>query len=773
MNAVGSFAANPLDARFERAAAAVAVDDGQPRRVIRNGYAVRERIDQLRVDEIVAAVPPGRAAGQIKHPTARAHDPVVRERVRQSEARRKQVPRARHEHVAVGAFERDAVGGQLREERGREILPAPIRRHHVARSRPLHEEVRSSAVRCLGIALKVVAESEIRRHLRRDLPGVFDEARPDLPRGVRRRVGKPVHVDRVRPAHEVRSAGRDGCCSAIRQASQRAGDGVQQHLGHAGAAAGRERYVGEGARVAVPASRRGRLEEVGQRTRELEAPLPAVIARELAERRAELIGTLKLDARQIVGDAELAESVDGKQRQPTHELTIRRAQPEPAGNGVVGSAQWQPLVVDRRIPEPRLADQRGRIDAGPAERAAVDLDRLIAAAELRTVDDAAIRGGHQRRIARGAEPAEHLVVVVEVLIDSHVALMIVILRDRVDGVVAGQHVGPGRVGKFLQQSQSVLIHAIGGDPVGAGRVERIANPRRGAGRHGPPCHWIDRTGGDQSRCRRIEDRPQREGASESVRARAALQPDQVRHICKVAVLHAWGRCRQDRRRRLSRDGAFVIDEEERFLVAAGQETHRATEREPELIAEELPFLQTLELVEEVDGIHRRVAIELEHVAAILIAARLEAGVQHGAGRAPELGAVAARLNPELLQRVDRGAVHITRAVDEVDEIRVVVDAVEEVVVGEAVLAVRGEAAVAAHSARILLRLDDAWVQLREEGVVAPVQRQLVDRLRLHDAAERRFLRLERRRVAGDVDRLGDVTRLQREVADIALLNAER
>ena len=235
-----------------------------------------------------------------------------------------------------------------------------------------------------------------------------------------------------------------------------------------------------------------------------------MIARELAERRAELIGALKLDARQIVGDAELAESVDGKQRQPTHELTIRRAQPEPAGNGVVGSAQWQTLVVDRRIPEPRLADQRGRIDAGPAERAAVNLDRLIAAAELRAVDDAAIRGGHQRRAARGAEPAEHLVVVVDVLIDSHVALMIVVLRDRIDGVVAGQHVGPRRAGEFLQQAQRVLIHAIGGNPVGAGRVERIANPRRRAGRHGSSGHRIDRASGDESRCRRIQDRPQRE-----------------------------------------------------------------------------------------------------------------------------------------------------------------------------------------------------------------------------------------------------------------------
>ena len=201
----------------------------------------------------------------------------------------------------------DAVGGGLREERGREILLAPIRRHHVARRR-LDEEVRRGSVRCLGIALKVVAESEIRRHLRGDLPGVFDEARPDLPGGVRCRIGNSVHVDRVRPADEVRPAGRDGG-----RAAQSGKPVSVLAIGFSSIWAMPvpppvvSRNVGEGAGVAVPSSRRGRLEEFRHRTRELEAPLPAVIARELAERRAELIRVLVLDARQVIGDAELAD----------------------------------------------------------------------------------------------------------------------------------------------------------------------------------------------------------------------------------------------------------------------------------------------------------------------------------------------------------------------------------------------------------------------------------------------------------------------------------
>src|SRR5687768_915450 len=109
---------------------------------------------------------------------------------------------------------------------------------------------------------------------------------------------------------------------------------------------------------------------------------------------------------------------------------IRRAQPEPRRDGVVGGIQRQPLVVDRRIPEPRLTDEGSRMYTGPAERAAVHLDGLIAAAELRTIDDAAVRSRHERRIPRGAEAAEHRVVGVDVLINPHVALMIIVLRDR-------------------------------------------------------------------------------------------------------------------------------------------------------------------------------------------------------------------------------------------------------------------------------------------------------------------------------------------------------
>ena len=156
---------------------------------------------------------------------------------------------------------------------------------------------------------------------------------------------------------------------------------------------------------------------------------------------------------------------------------------------------------------------------------------------------AAVRRRNQRGALGHAEAAEHGVGRVDVLIDSDVALMIAVFRDGIDRVVPGEHVVSRRGGKFLQQPECVLIHAAGRNLVVAGRIERIANPRRRAGRNGSAGHRVDRARCDQPRRRGIEDRPERERPAEPVCARTALEPNQVRHVGEVALLHARGRRR--------------------------------------------------------------------------------------------------------------------------------------------------------------------------------------------------------------------------------------
>ena len=96
------------------------------------------------------------------------------------------------------------------------------------------------------------------------------------------------------------------------------------------------------------------------------------------------------------------------------------------------------------------------MDVRPAQRAAVDVDRLIAPAELRSVDHAAIRRRNQRCRLGDAESAEHRVVRIEILVDSDVALVVVVFGDRIDRVIAGEDAIFRRGGKFLQQKTKLL-----------------------------------------------------------------------------------------------------------------------------------------------------------------------------------------------------------------------------------------------------------------------------------------------------------------------------
>ena len=112
---------------------------------------------------------------------------------------------------------------------------------------------------------------------------------------------------------------------------------------------------------------------------------------------------------------------------------------------------------------------------------------------------------------------------------------------------------------------------------------------------------------------------------------------------------------------------------------------------------------------------------------------------------PELRAVVAGLHLEFLNGIRRRKDHVVRAVEEVDVVGVVVDAVEQIVVLRGPLAVGREGAGGRVAARIRLRRLHACAKLRQEGEIAAVERKVIDLLRANHLARRSFLGLQQRR----------------------------
>ena len=211
--------------------------------------------------------------------------------------------------------------------------------------------------------------------------------------------------------------------------------------------------------------------------------------------------------------------------------------------------------------------------------------------------------------------------------------------------------------------------------------------------------------------------------------------------------------------------SLVIAEPERLLPR-----QRSARGESKLVRQVIALLDAGALGEEVVLVQRVIAVELPHAAAHLAGARFQRGVEHRAAGTPVLGAERAGQDFDLVHRVDRRLHDIGDAAEEVDVAGVVVDAVEEVVVLRRPDAVGGKHQ---RRARPGLRRHDPCRQTGKDGVIAPVDRQILDRVRLQRLADGAGTGLEQRRVGGDQHRLAERAGLEREVDQRLLLDADR
>ncbi len=142
---------------------------------------------------------------------------------------------------------------------------------------------------------------------------------------------------------------------------------------------------------------------------------------------------------------------------------------------------------------------------------------------------------------------------------------------------------------------------------------------------------------------------------------------------------------------------------------------------------------------------------------------LDRGVDHRAGGLAELCRISARLNAELLQRVDRWLDHLRAALLQVGRERVVVGAVQRVVVPRRRIAVRVEKRILSAAGDPGGRDVDARREQRQLRIPPAEQRKVLELPLVNGVPHVRRLRLEQRRTSGHPDLLGDLSDLELEI----------
>ena len=205
--------------------------------------------------------------------------------------------------------------------------------------------------------------------------------------------------------------------------------------------------------------------------------------------------------------------------------------------------------------------------------------------------------------------------------------------------------------------------------------------------------------------------------------------------------------------------ALEVGEEERLVLRDGTAEDAAI-----LIAPQRRLL-AVGRQEVRKRVQRRVAEELEDVAAQAVAAAPIGDVHRRAGRASVLGALIVGDEAELRHRVGRRLHHLVREPLVARAVGVVVDAVDQEVVERAAEAVDVERAFARRAVGALVErgLPDAGREQRERRVLAAVERELAHLVAGNHLPALARVGLEERRLRRHGDALGDLPDRQREV----------
>ena len=155
---------------------------------------------------------------------------------------------------------------------------------------------------------------------------------------------------------------------------------------------------------------------------------------------------------------------------------------------------------------------------------------------------------------------------------------------------------------------------------------------------------------------------------------------------------------------------------ERFVLPDGPADGKS-----KLVLTVLSFWNSSRILKEIRGIEGIIADEFPKIPMQCIRAGFNRRIQNSASRPSEFRTVVVRLYFELLYCVDRRRDGKCGAIQEVDEVGIVVDSVEEVIILSRTSPIGCKTATGAKPARVLLTLCYACCELREKGKVAAVR----------------------------------------------------
>src|SRR5208337_980863 len=214
--------------------------------------------------------------------------------------------------------------------------------------------------------------------------------------------------------------------------------------------------------------------------------------------------------------------------------------------------------------------------------------------------------------------------------------------------------------------------------------------------------------------------------------------------------------------------AFVIREEESFAAP-----NRAADGETELVLAIFAFGNASRIFKEVRCVQLVIADELPDSSVKLVGSSLDGSIQDSAARTSHLRTIVVGLDLEFLNSIHRRTDDISCPIQKIDEIGVVVHAVEQIVILRRTHTIRGKTSARAQAARVLLALGNSDRELREKREVAPVQRQGVDSFRLDHLSHGSLFCLKRWRCCIDNYRLDGLANRQGKVDNHLLLHIHR
>src|SRR6185437_327260 len=395
----------------------------------------------------------------------------------------------------------------------------------------------------------------------------------------------------------------------------------------------------------------------------------------------------------------LAQSANTDVRQPAVARKLRNTlNTELRGNvGSIASVGLHARSVFAVKADAGLIDQGGSKRVCITESRALRIHLLISVSKSAAIGVTSKRAGNEAWTAGPAIPAKERVLRRDVFVDADIELVHIRKRVAVDvEIIVKARLGWSR--HQAQQFDCIWIEPVRRDDVPRKRIAHVL----------PVA--------DAARCRWIEDGTERIGLAGCILQAARLQRNQVREVREAAVAFQGGRHGiAGFRHALADARPFVVGKKEGLIL-----DNAAAGRRAELILLEGALRLSIRILEEVGSVEFVIAQKFPERAMELVRTRFDTCIQHCTAGASELRAERAGLKTKLADGVNRRLDDIGCAAQEIDIVRVVIDAVEHVIVLRRTCPVRRKPAIRVQAAPFRLADSCTRNQTGEESVVAAI-----------------------------------------------------